>query len=43
LDDMCINKDFQITSYLQEFQYGKETVQTTTTVKRNLLKIIQHT
>lgn len=22
LDDMCINKDFQITSYLQEFQYG---------------------
>ena len=24
LDDMCINKDFQITFYLQEFQYGKQ-------------------
>ena len=21
---MCINKDFQITFYLQEFQYGKQ-------------------
>ena len=30
LDDMHINKDFQITSYLQEFQYGKDVSQTTT-------------
>lgn len=30
LDDMHINKDFQITSYLQEFQYGTNVFQTTT-------------
>jgi hypothetical protein len=30
LDDMRINKDFQITSYLQEFQYGDNVFQTTT-------------